>query len=249
MEPVRCAAPQLERESGPEVKAEVNAEVKAEVKPGGKADFRPDVRTGPGLAAQAVGVHGAAHPAPLLPAPGAAHPAPAPWSPAAAGEHGATPQPDMPSRVSADAFAALDAQSHPGMPVWIHAGPQRAAAGFEDPALGWVEVRAENAGGGIHAVIVPDSAQSAQVLGAHMQGLNLHLADRHLAIETLRLESGASGQGGTQQGGEQQQRPPAEAGRGSLRAVAGSGGAEALTGARESAVVVPPRGATISVMA
>jgi hypothetical protein len=86
-----------------------------------------------------------------------------------------------------ETFAALDAQAASGTPTWIHAGSQRAEAGFQDPALGWVSVRAGLSGGGIHAALVPDSADAAQALGGHMAGLNAYLAEHHTPVETLTL--------------------------------------------------------------
>jgi hypothetical protein len=113
-----------------------------------------------------------------------------------AGTHGATiaassqmgssahsaPGPD-----AAETFAALDGGSAPGKPAWIHAGAQRAEAGFQDPDLGWVGVRADLSGGGVHAALVPGSANAAVTLGGHLAGLNSYLAEQHTPVETLTL--------------------------------------------------------------
>jgi hypothetical protein len=84
-------------------------------------------------------------------------------------------------------FAALDADPGSGTPVWIHAGAQRAEAGFEDPALGWVGVRADISAGGVHASLVPDSVEAARALGGHIAGLHAFLAEQHTPVETLTL--------------------------------------------------------------
>ncbi len=151
----------------------------------------------------------------------------------------------------AGTFAALDAQPRAGQPVWLHAGAQRAEAGFQDPALGWVGVRAENSGGGIHAVITPESAQAVQVLGAHMAGLNLHLSDRHLPVETLLLQTDASGSGGAQQRDPQQGQAETGARTGSGATLLHRPGAVAVASSTEHNIFVPPlpAGVTISVMA
>lgn len=122
----------------------------------------------------------------------------------AAGSTGATTGPD-----SRETFAALDAVDGTAKPTWIHAGAQRAEAGFQDPSLGWVSVRADSAGGGIHAELVPGSTDAAQVLGGHMAGLNAYLADHHTPVETLTLSSpqggsqaAAAGSGGGQSSGQ-----------------------------------------------
>ena len=88
---------------------------------------------------------------------------------------------------SGETFAALDAETAPGTPTWIHAGLQRAEAGFQDPALGWVGVRADLSAGGVHASLVPGSTDAAQTLGRHLAGLNSYLAEQHAPIETVTL--------------------------------------------------------------
>ena len=115
---------------------------------------------------------------------------------------------------SREAFATLDTAGSPGATTWIHAGAQRAEAGYQDPVLGWVSVRADLSGGGVHAQLVPGSADAAQVLGSHLTGLNTYLSEHHTPVETLTLtapEGGWSGLGsgqgagdGTQQGAGQQ---------------------------------------------
>jgi hypothetical protein len=117
-------------------------------------------------------------------------------------------------RDTREAFATLDAAGPTGNTTWIHAGAQRAEVGFQDPALGWVGVRADLSGGGVHAQLIPGSTEAAQTLSSHMAGLNGYLAEHHTAVETLTLkapEAGWSGYGGghsagagTQQGAGQQ---------------------------------------------
>jgi len=88
---------------------------------------------------------------------------------------------------SRDTFSALDAESASRTSTWTHAGATRAEAGYQDPSLGWVSVRADAGGGGIHASLVPSSADAAQALGGHLAGLNAHLAEQHMSVETLTL--------------------------------------------------------------
>jgi hypothetical protein len=61
----------------------------------------------------------------------------------------------------------------------VQAGAHRAEAGYLDPALGWVAVRAESSGGGLHASVLPGSPEAAQMLSAHLSGLNAFLAQQH----------------------------------------------------------------------
>lgn len=95
-----------------------------------------------------------------------------------------------------DPFSVLDADQAAGPMSWIHAGAHRAEAGYLDPALGWVSVRAEAVSGGIHAAVVPGSPEAAQVLGGHMTGLSSHLAQQHGDTTTVTLASAQDGRDG-----------------------------------------------------
>jgi hypothetical protein len=108
-----------------------------------------------------------------------------------------------------ETFEALDSEGSLGKPAWIHAGAQRAEAGFEDPALGWVGVRAESGGGRVHAEVVPGSADAAQALSGHLAGLNAFLAEHHTPVETLTLtapESRWAGPGSERDAGQNLQQ-------------------------------------------
>jgi len=104
-----------------------------------------------------------------------------------------------------ETFAALDAQAAPGMPTWMQAGGRRAEAGFEDPALGWIGVRAEMDGGGIHASLVPGSPDAAHALGGHLAGLNAYLTEQQTPVETLTLAApeGRGANAGAEHGASQ----------------------------------------------
>jgi hypothetical protein len=107
---------------------------------------------------------------------------------------------------SRETFATLDTAGTTGATTWIHAGAQRAEAGYQDPALGWVGVRADTSGGGIHAQLVPGSADAAQALGGHLAGLNAYLAEHHTPVETLTLTAPESGLGSGRGSGEGMQQ-------------------------------------------
>lgn len=95
-------------------------------------------------------------------------------------------------QTSSETFAALDADTGTGTPTWIHAGAQHAEAGFQDATLGWVGVRADVSGGGVHASLVSGSAEAAQILSGHLAGLNTYLAEQHTPVETLTLATAGS---------------------------------------------------------
>jgi hypothetical protein len=108
-----------------------------------------------------------------------------------------------------ETFTTLDAADAPGRPTWIHAGAQQAEAGFQDPTLGWVGVRADMGGGGVHAELVAGSADAAQALGSHLAGLNAYLAEHHTPVETLTLsapDGGWAGLGSDKGAGEGMQQ-------------------------------------------
>jgi hypothetical protein len=112
-----------------------------------------------------------------------------------------------------ESFSTMDAGSTQPATTWVHTGAQRAEAGYQDPTLGWVSVRADASSGGVHAQLVPESADAAQALGGQLAGLNSYLAEHHASVDTLTLSSpeggwagmnsGQSSGGGMQQGGEQ----------------------------------------------
>jgi hypothetical protein len=110
---------------------------------------------------------------------------------------------------SRDTLATLDSAAAEMKSTWIHAGAQRAEAGFLDPTVGWVGVRANAVGGGVHAELVPGSVDAAQALGSHMAGLNAYLTEHHTPVETLTLtapESGWPGLSGDQSAGRDMQQ-------------------------------------------
>ncbi len=102
-------------------------------------------------------------------------------------------------------FAALDSGSAAVPATWTHAGARTAEAGYQDPALGWVAVRAQQDAAGVHATLLAGSQDAAQSLSSHMAGLNSYLAQHHTPVQTLSVSSSAGqetafamGQGGGQ---------------------------------------------------
>jgi hypothetical protein len=86
-----------------------------------------------------------------------------------------------------ETFAALDSGTAVGTPNWIHAGGRQVEAGFQDPALGWVGVRADLSGGSLHAALVPGSTEAAQALSGHLAGLNAYLQEQQTPVATLTM--------------------------------------------------------------
>jgi len=97
-----------------------------------------------------------------------------------------------------DAFSAMEAAHATLPPTWIRAGMHHAEAGYLDPALGWVGVRADASGSAVHAALMPASAGAAQVLESHLSGLNAFLSEQHGPLATVTVgnfDSGLGGQG------------------------------------------------------
>ena len=86
-----------------------------------------------------------------------------------------------------------DQSSNSPQQQWIHSGPRFAEAGFQDPSLGWVSVRAERDVTGMHAVLVPPSHDAGRILSAHLSGLNAHLADYQIQISPVTMSARSEG--------------------------------------------------------
>jgi hypothetical protein len=113
--------------------------------------------------------------------------------PVVADKHGSPPQ--HMGTAASDPFDALDAMRSAPQ-AWIRAGAHHAEAGYLDPALGWVSVRADAAGSGVHAALVPASGEAAQVLGSHLTGLNTYLSEHHQEPATVTMAPPQDGRDG-----------------------------------------------------
>jgi hypothetical protein len=86
-------------------------------------------------------------------------------------------------------FTAMDAVANDGAARWIMADSHRAEAGFQDPSLGWIGVRAQAGATGIHAAVMPASETAADVLSGHLAGLNAHMANHHEHMNAVTLST------------------------------------------------------------
>ncbi len=89
-------------------------------------------------------------------------------------------------------FVTIDAGDNTAA-KWVLAAGHRAEAGFQDPSLGWVSVRAQAGAGGIHAALIPSSDVAAQVLGGHLAGLNAHMANQYEHLNPVTLSTSDAG--------------------------------------------------------
>jgi len=88
-----------------------------------------------------------------------------------------------------EVLTVLDADGEDSVPTWIRTGKHELEAGYQDPELGWVAVRAHAATNGIHAALVPGSIAAAQPLSDHLAGLNAYLAGHHSSIHSVSIYS------------------------------------------------------------
>jgi hypothetical protein len=113
-------------------------------------------------------------------------------------------------------FTALDADRTTVHPTWIRTGTHEAEAGYQDPEIGWVTVRAHAEPSGVHASLVAGSIDAAQSLSGHLGGLNAYLADHHASVQHVSIAApeilwgeqspGQSMDHGTAQGRSQEQQ-------------------------------------------
>lgn len=162
------------------------------------------------------------------------------------------------SSSASDAFAALDNSDTMPATTWIHAGARHAEAGYLDPSLGWVGVRAESSGTAVHAAIVTGSTDAARTLDGHLAGLNSFVTEHHGHSSTVTLASpdqnhlaSGSGQSG-QQAPQQRARESLTRENKSTREVPTSASITARSDPqsdREARTPYAPAGAHISVIA
>jgi hypothetical protein len=93
-----------------------------------------------------------------------------------------------------ETFTALDSgeRSESSTVSWTRTGHMGAEAGYRDPVLGWIGVRVDANASGVHATLVPQSSDAAQVLSGHLDGLHSYLVDNRTPVDTLTLASSAS---------------------------------------------------------
>ncbi len=101
---------------------------------------------------------------------------------------GATEMRGTHARESAtETFQALDTAGSRGQFTWTRAGAHEAEAGFNDPVLGWVAVRAEPRSGGVQASVLVSSAESASALSGELSGVQAHLAERQISVHSVTV--------------------------------------------------------------
>ncbi len=198
-----------------------------------------------------------------------------PFQPGATGSHDASPahaasdtqgnsglNPGLPpsgtkSLSPYETFAALDSIGNKGAPTWTHVSAHQAEAGFQDPSLGWIAVRALADAKGIHAALVPGSADAAQSLGTHLAGLHAYLTEHHTPVATLTLaaqerqwagQGMGQGAGQNTRQGEPQQEADARDGAFTMTAANRPQAAVGVSSAGAPSTEIASEGVSISVI-
>jgi hypothetical protein len=79
--------------------------------------------------------------------------------------------------------------------------------------LGWVGVRAEMGEGGVHASVMPGSANAAEELSGHLPGLHAYLNEQHTPVEAVTMAGSgdhSAGRGTEPGGGHGTQQGPGQ---------------------------------------
>jgi hypothetical protein len=66
-------------------------------------------------------------------------------------------------------------------------GVRDLAVGYQDPALGYVELHARSTAGAVHASLVAESAASSATLAGHLDSLSKWMHERHTSVESLSV--------------------------------------------------------------
>lgn len=99
--------------------------------------------------------------------------------------HNAGPHPA--AEISKGVFRALDSGKTSVDPVWTHPSSNRTEATYQDPTLGWVRIRAQVNGTGVHAEIIPTSEAARRALSDQSSGLGSYLAEHQTRVDSWRL--------------------------------------------------------------
>lgn len=144
----------------------------------------PEVKAVASTSRVSTGLHGGSN---FVPAASAANVA------NSAGNTGLTHLPSAAAHGASDAFAALDSGTAAEHGVLLHAATHHVAVGVTDPALGWVEVRAERIGGQITAALTANSAASHAALTSVMPSMATYLQDHRAGVQHVHVETGLAG--------------------------------------------------------
>jgi hypothetical protein len=175
-----------------------------------------------------------------------------------AGSSAQNPQAPSAALTMRDAFAALDADPGQSATTWTHTTPRQVEAGYQDPSLGWVSVRADLTPGGLHASVIPNSPEAAQALGSHLSGLNAYLAEHHgssitatiAATEDRTSTLAQNGQSGSHSGARQQNESSQAASQSAIARTSASSAIETgVVPHTEPALFTPTHNGRISVLA
>ncbi len=124
---------------------------------------------------------------------------------------------------SRDLFSEIDRSGSPA-PAALTGNSRMVAVGVEDPAHGWLEVRAGGSSGQVTASLNAASPEAHAALHAQLAGMSAYLAEHDIGLRSLEITSHAGGGSSHLAGGDTGQGAPAGAQSGEGQGSAGRGG-------------------------
>jgi hypothetical protein len=91
------------------------------------------------------------------------------------------------------ALERMDGAAPAAAPAAAHSSARSVAVGVEDPAHGWIEVRAQGAAGQVSASLSAASPEAHAALRAQLPGMAAYLAEREVGVRSLGMGAEAGG--------------------------------------------------------
>lgn len=105
-------------------------------------------------------------------------------------------RPSMNRAGFSEPLTILENNVRPPTSAWTHAATTKVEAGFQDPSLGWVGVRATADSNGVHAAVLPSSPDASRMLGGSMEDLGAYLTEQHHSVQSLTMAPPPSAEAG-----------------------------------------------------
>lgn len=107
-----------------------------------------------------------------------------------------------------DTFATLDERSVPSVATWMHSSTHKVEAGYLDPSLGWIRIRADASSAGVQSSVIPSTPEAADALRGNLTELNSYLSKQsgELVSVTVSQPDGTQHWGGAGSSGHSSDR-------------------------------------------
>jgi hypothetical protein len=91
------------------------------------------------------------------------------------------------AEISGNPFQAMDSEGKVATGHSLSSASTELQVGYQDPVLGYVELRAHADGGGVHASLGAQSAVAGETLAGHLSSLAGWMNERHTPVESLTV--------------------------------------------------------------